>query len=258
MSKTTLRLLLLGILAVGFLLVLCYLPGVVRLEEQLRDWRSQLGLWGLVLLAALFTPVCLLLMPVFVLILLAGYFYNVIGAVAAVSVGTLVAAGVNFLLGRTLLRGWVEARFGRHPRFQYLDRAVAEYGFRIMLLVRLSPFFPFGVLNYGCSLTRIRFRDFLLGTWLGMLPNIVLMVYLGSTLQDLGQLLQGRVHGQQTTTLQLWHTLFTIVGLLATLIVTLMVTRLARQALKQVLPSTEAAVTPNSIPSEQIAETTAV
>jgi uncharacterized membrane protein YdjX (TVP38/TMEM64 family) len=266
MSKTTLRLLLVGVMAAGLLVAICYFPALDRLEEQLRDWRVQMGLWGLLLLAALFTPFCMVLIPASVLVLLAGYFYDVAPAVLAVSLGTTLAAGVIFLLGRTLARGWVEARFGHHPRFLALDHAVAANDFRIVLLTRLSPLFPYIFLNYAFSLTRVRFRAYLLGTWLGMLPNLVLYVYLGSTIQDLSQLLQGRVQGQQTTTMQLWHTIFTVVGLLATLVVTLMVTRMARQALKQVLPPTGPArepipmsdPKPEPIPMEELAEATSV
>jgi uncharacterized membrane protein YdjX (TVP38/TMEM64 family) len=259
MKRTAVRLILAGVLAAGAFAALRSLPALTHLEGHLRDWRAGLGPWGLVLLAALFTPVCMCLIPATVLLLLAGYFYDVVPAVVAASLGTTVAAGVIFQVGRTLARGWVERRFGHHPRFRAFDQAVAENGFRVVLLTRLSPLFPFIFLNYAYSLTRVSFRAYLLGTWLGMLPNLVLWVYLGSTVQDLGQLLQGRFRGQQASPVQLWHTLLTIVGLLATLAVTVIITRMARQALKQVLPGVEPE--PQPVPlvaraDEELLETT--
>jgi uncharacterized membrane protein YdjX (TVP38/TMEM64 family) len=242
MSRNRFRLLLVGVLAVGFLFAVCRLPALDGLEGQLQDWRTQLGLWGLVLLAVLFTPLCLVLIPASILMLLAGYFYDVPPAAAAVSLGATVAAGVIFLVGKTAARGWVEARFGRHPYFLALDQAIAENGFRIVLLTRLSPFFPFIFLNYAFSLTRVKFRAYLLGTFLGMLPTVALWVYLGSTIKDLGQLLQGRVAGH------LGHTILTVIGLLATLAVTVLVTGMARRALRQVLRAGQPEPIPIRIP----------
>ena len=70
-----------------------------------------------------------------------------------------------------------------------LDRAVARNGFRVILLLRLDPIFlPFAPLNYALGLTGVRFRDYLLASWLGMFPASVLYVYFGSLLPHLSDL----------------------------------------------------------------------
>jgi len=231
-------------------------PSLHDLEADLSDGREYLGYWGLVLLAAAYTPVCLVLVPVMLLSLSAGYFYPILPAVVAVSAGLTAAASVVFLLGRTLLRGWVLARFGHLPSFQVLDQAVAEQGFKIVLLTRLSPLFPFIVLNYAFSLTRVSFRAFVLATWLGTLPSTVLYVYLGSTVKDFAQLLGGEVAGADMVQVQVWQTAITSIGLLATIAVTLQVTRLARQALRRAMPAAraEAPLIPDlePLPAEQV------
>jgi len=239
MNRTLLRVTLAAFLA-GLLLALWWCcPSLQALESDLRQLRNRLGLWGLVLIAVAFTPCCLVLIPGSLLILLAGYFYGLLPAFVAVSLGSTIAAGVIFLFGRFVARGWIEARFGHDLRFQALDQAVAEQGFRIVLLTRLSPLFPFIFLNYAFSLTRVRFRCYLLATWLGMLPAIALWGYLGSTVQDFTQLLRGPLPDQQNRGAQGWYTGLTVLGLLATLAVTVLLARLARLALRRALLAAE-------------------
>lgn len=234
-GSTVLRLTVMAVLATVFVAMLCSWPSLQDLESQFRSWQISLGYWGLIVLVGAYTPVSMAFIPVSLLSLTAGYFYPVLPAIVAVSLGKTLAASVVFLLGRTLVRGWVLSRFGQQPRFQALDRAVAEQGFKIVLLTRLSPLLPFIFLNYAFSLTRVSFRSYLLATWLGTLPTTVLFVYAGSTVQDFTNLLSQSGQGDGVS-LHLWHTVVTVVGLLATLAVTLMITRLARQTLREALP----------------------
>src|SRR5438270_264472 len=105
--------------------------------------------------------------------------------------------------------------------------AAAAGGFKIVLLTRLSPLFPFTLLNYAFGLTKVRFRDYLLASWIGMLPGTVMYVYLGSTVKELADVAAGNVEGGPAR-----RVLF-FVGLAATVVVTVYVTRLARQSLRQ-------------------------
>ncbi len=73
----------------------------------------------------------------------------------------------------------------RYPRFAAIDEAVAREGWKIVLLTRLSPAFPFNLLNYAFGLTRVRLRDYVLASWIGMMPGTVMYVYVGSLAGDL-------------------------------------------------------------------------
>src|SRR5262249_37836146 len=150
-------------------------------------------------------------------------------AVLAASLGSPPAAALVFLLGRTFLRSWVERRFGQSPRFRALDRAVAEDGARIVLLTRLSPLFPYVVLNYAFSLTRISFRTFVLVSWVGMLPGTLLYVYLGASLKELSDVLAGNVRQEA------WQHVGFVVGLLITVAATAVIARTTRRALTRAL-----------------------
>src|SRR5262249_24071426 len=146
--------------------------------------------------------------------------FGVIRGFIAVSVGSVLGAAAAFFVGRKLARGWVEQKVAGNPRFQALDRAVGTRGFKIVLLTRLSPIFPYTLLNYAFGLSRVRFRDYFLASWIGMLPGTVMYVYLGSLADNLAQVASGRVDkdaGQQV--------LF-YAGLVITVVVTVYVTRI--------------------------------
>jgi integrase len=86
---------------------------------------------------------------------------------------------------------------------------------------RLSPVFPFALLNYAFGITQVKLGHFVLASWLGMMPGTVLYVYLGSLAQAAA--------GERTRTTGEWA--LYVVGLLATIAVTVMLTRVARRAL---------------------------
>src|SRR5712671_5491313 len=105
--------------------------------------------------------------------------------------------------------------------------AVFDEGWKIVLLTRLSPIFPFTLLNYAFGLTRVKLSHYVLASWLGMIPGTVMYVYLGSLVSV------GAGHRQRTTGEWVLYG----VGLLATVTVTVFVTRLARNALAKKIGS---------------------
>lgn len=203
------------------------------------EWIQQLGAWGPVAVGAAFIPACLLFLPGSPLTLFGGFAFGgtlagLVRVVAAVSAGSTLGASLAFLSGRYLARNWIERKVTVNPKFRAIDAAVGVQGFKIVLLTRLSPVFPFNLLNYAFGLTGVSFRDYLLASWIGMLPGTIMYVYLGSTTRQLADILAGRVEktaGQQV--------LFYL-GLAATVAVTLVITRTARRALKAAVPSNAA------------------
>jgi len=202
------------------------------LLSVLRAW----GGWGLAALGVLYVIACVLLVPGSVITLGAGFLAATLWpasalaavavATAMVSVSSVAGATAAFVLGRTIARDWVTQRLAGKSRFQALDRAVGDGGFRIVFLLRLSPVFPFNVLNYALGLTRVRLRDYVLASWIGMLPGTVLYVYLGTGLQNLAAVAAGQVEAG------LGSTLLFGAGLLATAFLVVVSARLAQKALR--------------------------
>lgn len=212
-------------IAVGLIVV----ARELHLQDRLRlglDWIAQLGPWGALLFIGLYVVATVLFIPGSALTLGAGAIFGVVWGSVYVSIGATLGATAAFLIGRHAAREAVARRLASHDRFAALDRAVAVEGWKIVGLTRLSPVFPFTLLNYAFGLTRVRLRDYVLASWIGMLPGTVMYVYVGS--------LAKAAAGDRTRTPAEWA-LYGL-GLLATVGVTVMVTRLARRSLDQSLP----------------------
>jgi uncharacterized membrane protein YdjX (TVP38/TMEM64 family) len=134
------------------------------------------GAVGVVAFAVAYVVGAVAFLPGAAMTLAAGFLYGPILGTAIVSPVSVLAATCSFLLGRTLARAWISRRIATQPRFAAVDEAVGREGFKIVALLRLSPLFPFSVLNYALGLTRVRLRDFVLASWLGMLPGTALYV----------------------------------------------------------------------------------
>lgn len=193
----------------------------------LLQWISNLGAWGAFIFVVIYILATVLFVPGLILTMGAGFLFGVIQGAALVSIASTLGAGTAFLIGRYLARDWVARKVSGHPRFHQIDEAIGREGWRIVGLVRLSPVFPFNLLNYAFGLTRVRFKDYLLASWLGMLPATVLYVYLGSLAGSLASV----GTGARSRTPAEWG--LYAVGLIATLLVVVIVTRIARKALKQ-------------------------
>ncbi len=191
-------------------------------------WVQSAGAAGMLAFALAYVLATVLFLPGSILTLGAGFVYGVGIGSALVWVAANVGAALAFLLGRTLAREWIAARVARNPRFAAIDRAVAQQGLRIVLLTRLSPVFPFNVLNYAFGLTRVRFRDYVLGSLVGMIPGTIMYVYLGSLVTSVTELAAGRPSGGAA------QQVFYFAGLAVTVAVTVYVTRVARGALGEV------------------------
>ncbi len=198
------------------------------LAQGFRDtltWISGLGNLGPLIFIALYIVVCVLLLPGSIVTLGAGVLFGVVKGSIAVSIGSTLGATCAFLVGRYLARDWVSGKIAGNDKFKAIDEAVGREGWKIVLLTRLSPVFPFNLLNYAFGLTKVSLKHYFFASWVGMIPGTIMYVYIGSLAGDLAKL----GAGQRTRTTGEW--IMYGVGLLATLAVTVFVTRIARKAL---------------------------
>src|SRR5262245_33552027 len=193
------------------------------------DWIGKLGAWGSVIFIGIYIVAAVLFIPGSVLTLGAGALFGVIRGSVCVSIGATLGATAAFLVGRYLARDAIARKIAKNEKFAAIDRAVADEGWKIVLLTRLSPVFPFNLLNYAFGLTRVKLSHYVLASWIGMMPATVMYVYLGS-------LVNVRAGPRQRTTGE-W--VLYGVGLLATVAVTVLVTRLARKALARKISRSE-------------------
>lgn len=216
---------------VGLVGAAWFLP-VLQWLEAFLDWTKSLGFWGPFVLGAAYVVACVLIVPGTILTLGAGAIFDVVLGTITVSIASTLGATAAFLVGRFLARDWVSARVLARPRFAAIDRAVGKQGFKIVLLTRLSPIFPFAWLNYGYGLTDVPLWKYVLASWIGMLPGTVMFVYLGSLLGLAASGARDKEPGE-------WALYG--VGLAATIAVAVVVTRVARKALAEAVKVDEPA-----------------
>lgn len=202
-----------------------------RLKTEILPWIRAQGGWAGAWFVAAYVLATVLGVPGLILTLGAGLLFGTAWGTVWVSVGSTLGATASFALGRFLVRGWVEARLQAHPRFARLDEALGREGWKIVGLLRLSPMVPFNLLNYALGVTRVRLRDYVVASWLGMLPATVLYVSLGAWL---GETLDGPGFAERPRSAAEWA--LGALGLLATLAVTLLLGRMARRALDRRTP----------------------
>ncbi len=214
----------LGVLLVGLVLALRSLPLRASLERATL-WIESLGWWAPTAFVVLYVACTLLLVPRSVLTVGAGFLFGPIRglllAVLAINFGAFLA----FTLGRHFARGVAERCIRDHGRLRSLDRAVTLGGWRLVALTRLTPVFPYSLLNYALGLTQVSWFSFAVGTFVGMLPGTLLLVVLGS-LTDFAAERSGHPSGPLVT-------LLLALGMLVALLATWMVTRLAGRIMER-------------------------
>ena len=190
-------------------------------------WVNGLGLWGPVVFVLGYAVATVAFIPGSLLTLAGGAIFGLGEGTAFVFAGASLGATGAFLASRYLVRGAVERRVAAEPRFAAIDRAVGREGFKIVVLLRLTPVVPFVLLNYALGLTKVKLSHYV-GAFVGMFPATLLYVYYGKVLGDVAEVAAG-VEVEQG-----WGThVATGIGLAATVAVIVVVTRVARRALKE-------------------------
>lgn len=197
-------------------------------------WVDGLGAFGPIVFIAGYALAVVAFAPGSILTLAAGAIFGIARGTAYVFVAATIGAALAFLVARYVARPWVEQRIAGNPRFAAIDRAIAAQGRRIVFLLRLSPAFPFSLLNYALGLTRVRFADALVAS-VGMLPGTLLYVYYGNVGGEIAKAAGGTAQRGPAE----WAVLG--LGLVATIAVTTIVARIARRALSE---ATEADAAP--------------
>eukprot|EP00890_Picochlorum_soloecismus_P002495 jgi/Picsp_1/3246/NSC_06086-R1_snare associated golgi protein len=180
------------------------------------------GPFGPIIFVSLYALSAVFLVPASFLTIAAGFLFGPITGSVLVSVAATGGAALAFITGRYIARPLVEGKIQGDERFSAIDRAIAKEGSAVVFLLRLSPVFPYGLLNYALSLTSIRFFDYLIASWVGMLPGTIAYVALGSA---------GKAAADGSST-SFWQILLYIVGALSTLGVTILISRVASKALR--------------------------
>lgn len=184
-----------------------------------------MGPAGMLPFALTYAVLSVLLVPVTPFSLSAGFLYGPVAGFFTAWGGEVLGACLAYAAGRWVFRERARALIARSPMLAALDDALEAQGWRLLVLVRLSPLFPFGPLNYALGFSGVRPSHYVVSTAVGVAPACLLLVWTGSTLPHLQAVLEGE-QGMEGAWLY-WS------GLVATAVAVVAVTRATRQALQK-------------------------
>ena len=223
---------LLVVLALGLLAAAAYFLPMAEWTTLLVERTRDTGAVGVAIFIVAYAVSTIAFLPGSLLTLAAGFAYGPFWGLAVASPASIVGSTAAFLLGRTVLHDWAVRKTRESAHARAIDKAVEREGFKIVLLLRLSPLVPFNLLNYVLSVTNVRLGTYVAASALGMLPGTALYVYLGSLAPTAAQL-SAAAEGGGTG-----RTVLYVVGLGATAVVAVIATRAARRALRAELRGT--------------------
>ena len=190
---------------------------------ELNRWVDCLGFWCPLVFGLAYVIAAVLLIPGSTLTLAAGALFGLGWGVVTVSVASTAAAAGAFLIARYIARDAVAAKASRYPVFKAVDDAIAQGGWKIVAMLRLSPLVPFSVSNYLFGLTAIRFVPYVVTSWIAMLPGVFMYIYIG-------HVATAAADSQKERTMSEWVML--ILGLTATVAVAVYLATTAKKKLK--------------------------
>lgn len=144
---------------------------------ELQQWIEEIGLWGPVIYSLLYIVVCLFFLPKLPITLLAGLVFGPVWGTIWASLGATAGATVSFLISRYVAREMIKNKFGAKEQYQKIERGVEKYGWRMLVITRLIPIFPFNIQNHLYGLTNIKLMTYVFVSWLGMLPATIVYCF---------------------------------------------------------------------------------
>ncbi|MFP4414495.1 TVP38/TMEM64 family protein [Coleofasciculus sp.] len=193
-------------------------------------WVDSLGVLAPIVYMIIYNVATLLFIPGSLLTLKGGCLFGLFWGSIYVTIAAMFGAIFAFLIGRYLSRDWVCKQIESNDKFKAINQAVKREGWKIVLLTRLSPIFPFNLLNYLFGVTQVSIKDYVLGS-IGMIPATVVYVYIGSLASNLATVNMSNQPTTQETQIAKW--VIRIIGLIATIAVTVYITHLAKKALDE-------------------------
>ena len=149
--------------------------------ETLGGFLASVGIWAPPIFVVLYAAGICLFLPGTLLTALGAALFGPYKGFVYVWFGAMVGAGASFLIGRTLGREFAASLIG--DRLRKYDDAIERNGFATVLYLRLV-YFPFTALNFGMGLTKVRFRDYLFGTGLGIIVGTFIFTFFVGTLKE--------------------------------------------------------------------------
>jgi Uncharacterized conserved protein len=198
---------------------------VLPVADWLRSFQTfvrGLGALGYVVYIIVYAACVVAFIPASILTLGAGAIFGFVGGTIVVVIGATIGSTLSFLLARTVMRKRIEAMTAKNAKFRALDRAIANEGMKIVVLVRLAVVFPFTYVNYAFGLTAIPLWRYVVATFFGIIPATAAFVFASSAATS----------AATTSTSSITQMVYIAGGIIA-IVVSVLIGRIATKAIKR-------------------------
>ncbi len=166
---------------IGVLVIMMILVQVTGLNQylrwenatMLRDWVADFGIVAPVAYVFIYIAACLLFLPGFSITILGALAFGPLWGTVFTSIGSTLGATAAFLVARYASRELVEKWLEDNEIFHRIDKGVEKQGWRMLMVTRMVPLFPFNLQNYAYGLTRIPLHTYVLVSWVAMIPGTI-------------------------------------------------------------------------------------
>ena len=178
---------------------------------------------GIVTFVFFYIVSVLLILPASWLSLLAGFLYGPYFGSIVVFLSAFIGASISFFLAKEYFVKKIETIISRFPKTKLLEKIINKGGLKLIILTRLSPLFPFSILNYFYGLNKVSYKDFSIGL-LFIIPGTYLYCALGSLSNNLDEIKNLKLNGNTTTT---------IISIVSTFLIVYFLTKYSNEVIKE-------------------------
>lgn len=184
MKKSNIKIItLVAFIALALILVNVYDFSTFLSPEELRENVDSYGSLGPLFFILIYIFATVFFLPGAPISIAAGLIFGPILGTIYVIIGATIGATIAFYVARYLGEEYVSGLLkGGHKKIHEYDKKIKENGLGVVLFLRLLPIFPFNGLNFALGLTKVKSRDYILGTLVGIIPGTFVFVYLGDSL----------------------------------------------------------------------------
>ncbi|MGF7060399.1 TVP38/TMEM64 family protein [Brassicibacter mesophilus] len=150
--------------------------------QNLKTWINGYGMLGPIIYIVLYIVACIFFLPGLPIAVLAGLAFGPIMGALWASIGATLGASAAFLVARYAARGMVEGWVKKNEKLKKIDEGVEKQGWRMLMLTRLVPIFPFNVQNYVYGLTNIKLLTYMVVSFICMIPGAVAFTFMGGSI----------------------------------------------------------------------------
>jgi uncharacterized membrane protein YdjX (TVP38/TMEM64 family) len=141
--------------------------------DRIDAWFESLGWWAPLVFIVLWIAACVFFLPGLPISIAGGLIFGAVWGTVWTTIGANIGAAAAFLIGRYLARGMVDRQIRSNAGLRRIDEGVNRHGWRMLMITRLVPLFPFNIQNYVYGLTNIKLHTYVLVSLICMLPGTI-------------------------------------------------------------------------------------